>query len=88
MVIDSQGEIGGDPEEVAAMVSDLIKEQDSVTSQLGIDGRGYWTIRGGNSDVLMAKTGDFALAVWTEAGVDHNSLMNEILLNLSGDITL
>ncbi len=87
MVIDSQGEIGGDPEEVAAMVSDLIKEQDSVTSQLGIDGRGYWTIRGGNSDVLMAKTGDFALAVWTEAGVDHNSLMNEILINLSGDIT-
>ena len=86
MVIDSQGEIGGDPEEVAAMVSNLIKEQDSVTAQLGIDGRGYWTIRGGNSDVLMAKTGDFALAVWTESGVDHNRLMNEIMMNLSGEM--
>ena len=55
---------------------------------LGLEGAGHWTLHTGDGSLLLAEAGDVALAIWTEADVDHGRLISQIAALMDGQIDM
>ena len=87
MLIDDAGDLPADAEKLAAQVGETLAGRKAMATDLGLDGRGHWTLHTGDGSLLLAESGEIALAVWTEADVDHNRLINQIASIMEGDMS-
>ena len=87
MLIDSAGELPTDGEQLAREVGETIVGREKIAKGLGFPDSGHWTLHTGDSALLLAHTGDIAIAVWTEANANHTRLVNAAVAALEGEIT-
>ncbi|MBS74026.1 MAG: hypothetical protein CMA91_07270 [Euryarchaeota archaeon] len=87
MLIDDAGDLPATPAELAAQVGETVAGRRALASDLGLDGKGHWTLHTGDGALLLAESGDIALAIWTEADVDHTRLINQIASMMEGDVS-
>ena len=86
MLVDSTGELPGDGDELATQIGKTLADRAAMATNLGIGEAGHWTLHTEESSLLLAEAGDLALAVWTEAAVDHSRLINAVSALLDGKI--
>jgi hypothetical protein len=84
MLIDSVGELPGEAEELAVQVG--IAKYGSLSNNLGLDNEGHWTLRTVDGALLLAQTGEIAIAVWTEANSDHSRIITAATAALDGEV--
>ena len=87
MLIDSAGELPIDGEELAKQVGETIVGREKIAQGLGFSDSGHWTLHSGDGALLLAHTGEIAIAVWTEANANHTRLLNAAIAALEGEIT-
>lgn len=87
MLIDSAGELPTDGEQLAKEVGETIISREKISKGLGFADSGHWTLHTGDSALLLAHTGEIAIAVWTEANANHTRLVNAAVAALEGEIT-
>ncbi len=86
MLIDSAGELPTDGEQLAKEVGETIVGREKVAKGLGFSNSGHWTLHTGDGALLLAHTGEIAIAVWTEANANHTRLVNAAVAALEGEI--
>lgn len=86
MLIDDAGDLPSSAEALASQVGETLAGRKAMASDLGLDGSGHWTLHTGDGSLLLAEAGDVALAIWTEADVDHSRLINQISALMDGEI--
>ncbi len=86
MLIDDAGDLPASPDILAAQVGETLAGRKAMASDLGLTGEGHWTLHTGDGALLLAEAGDVALAIWTEADVDHGRLINQISAMMDGKI--
>ena len=87
MLIDSAGELPTDGEQLAKEVGETIVGREKVAKGLGFPDSGHWTLHTGDGALLLAHTGEIAIAVWTESNANHTRLVNAAVAALEGEIT-
>ncbi|MBF90587.1 MAG: hypothetical protein CMP75_02340 [Flavobacteriales bacterium] len=86
MLIDDAGDLPSDADKLAAQVGETLAGRKAMASDLGLEGAGHWTLHTGDGSLLLAEAGDVALAIWTEADVDHGRLISQIAAVMDGQI--
>ena len=86
MLIDSVGELPGEAEGLAAQVGTAIDARSSLSNNLGLTNQGHWTLHTADGALLLAQTGEIAIAVWTEANSDHSRIITAASAALDGEI--
>ena len=86
MLIDDAGDLPASADLLAAQVGETLAGRKAMASDLGLTGEGHWTLHTGDGALLLAEAGDVALAIWTEADVDHGRLINQISALMDGQI--
>ena len=86
MLIDGAGDLPSSADKLAAQVGETLAGRKAMASDLGLDGSGHWTLHTGDGSLLLAEAGDVALAIWTEADVDHGRLISQIAALMDGQI--
>ena len=86
MLIDDAGDLPSSADKLAAQVGETLAGRKAMASDLGLDGAGHWTLHTGDGSLLLAEAGDVALAVWTEADVDHSRLISQIAAIMDGQV--
>lgn len=86
MLIDDSGDLPASADLLAAQVGETLAGRKAMASDLGLTGEGHWTLHTGDGALLLAEAGDVALAIWTEADVDHGRLINQISALMDGEI--
>ena len=84
MLIDDAGDLPAKADSLAAQVGETLAGRKAMASDLGLEGAGHWTLHTGDGSLLLAEAGQIALAVWTEADVDHSRLINQISALMDG----
>ncbi len=87
MLIDDAGDLPAAADLLAAQVGETLAGRKAMAGDLGLDGTGHWTLHTGDGALLLAEAGDVALAIWTEADVDHGRLINQIAALMDGEIS-
>ena len=86
MLIDDAGDLPASADKLAAQVGETLAGRKAMASDLGLEGAGHWTLHTGDGSLLLAEAGDVALAIWTEADVDHSRLISQIAALMDGQI--
>ena len=86
MLIDDAGDLPASADKLAAQVGETLAGRKAMASDLGLEGAGHWTLHTGDGSLLLAEAGDIALAIWTEADVDHSRLISQIAALMDGQI--
>ncbi len=86
MLIDDAGDLPSSADKLAAQVGETLAGRKAMASDLGLEGSGHWTLHTGDGSLLLAEAGDVALAIWTEADVDHGRLISQIAALMDGQI--
>ena len=86
MLIDSAGELPTKPEQLAKEVGETIIGREKLSQGLGFSDSGHWTLHTGDGALLLAHTGEIAIAVWTEANADHTRVVNAAAAALEGEL--
>jgi len=86
MLIDSAGELPTDAEALAREVGTTLESREQLSSGLGLSSNGHWTLHTGDGALLLAQTGEIAIAVWTEANADHTRIVNSAAAALDGEM--
>ncbi len=86
MLIDSAGELPTDPENLAREVGNSLDSREQLSAGLGLSSSGHWTLHTGDGALLLAQTGEIAIAVWTEANADHTRIVNSAAAALDGEM--
>ena len=86
MLIDSAGELPTDAETLAREVGTTLEGREQLATGLGLSNSGHWTLHTGDGALLLAQTGEIAIAVWTEANADHSVIVNSAAATLDGEI--
>ena len=84
MLIDSVGELPGEAEELAVQVG--VARYGSLSNNLGLANEGHWTLRTVDGALLIAQTGEIAIAVWTEVNSDHSRIITAATAALDGEV--
>ena len=86
MLIDSAGELPTDADTLAREVGTTLEGREQLATGLGLSNSGHWTLHTGDGALLLAQTGEIAIAVWTEANADHSVIVNSAAAALDGEI--
>jgi len=86
MLIDDAGDLPSGAEKLAAQVGETLAGRRAMASDLGLEGAGHWTLHTGDGSLLLAEAGEIALAIWTEADVDHGRLISQIAALMDGQV--
>ena len=86
MLIDSAGDLPANSDKLAVQVGQTLTGRKEMASDLGLEGAGHWTLHTGDGALLLAEAGEIALAVWTEADVDHGRMINQISALMDGQV--
>ena len=86
MLIDSAGELPTDADTLAREVGTTLDSREQLSSGLGFSSSGHWTLHTGDGALLLAQTGEIAIAVWTEANADHTQIVNSAAAALDGEM--
>ena len=86
MLIDSAGELPTDAETLAREVGTTLDSREQLATGLGLSSSGHWTLHTGDGALLLAQTGEIAIAVWTEANADHTRIVNSAAAALDGEM--
>ena len=87
MLIDSAGDLPTDGEILAKEVGETIAGREKLAQGLGFADGGHWTLHTGDGALLLAHTGEIAIAAWTEANADHTRLINAAAAALEGEVS-
>jgi len=87
MLIDDAGDLPAAADLLATQVGETLAGRKAMAGDLGLDGAGHWTLHTGDGALLLAEVGEVALAIWTEADVDHGRLINQIAALMDGEIS-
>ena len=87
MLIDSAGDLPTDGEILAKEVGETIAGREKLAQGLGFAEGGHWTLHTGDGALLIAHTGEIAIAAWTEANADHTRLINAAAAALEGEVS-
>ena len=87
MLIDSAGDLPTDGETLAKEVGETIAGREKLAQGLGFTDGGHWTLHTGDGALLLAHTGEIAIAAWTEANADHTRLINAAAAALEGEVS-
>ena len=87
MLIDSAGDLPTDGEILAKEVGETIAGREKLAQGLGFTDGGHWTLHTGDGALLLAHTGEIAIAVWTEANADHTRIINATAAALEGEVS-
>lgn len=89
MLIDAAGDLPGFGEEeaLASHVYDLLSNMRMEDRpHLAVKGQGHWILHTEEGALLLAQSGDIALAAWTERDANHARLLSATSTALSGDV--
>ncbi|MCH1541292.1 MAG: hypothetical protein L7S56_07700 [Candidatus Poseidonia sp.] len=88
MLIDQSGELPSPAEHLATRIQSILEDIhiEDVHMELGFAGSGHWTLHTNNGSLLLAQSGDIALAVWTEIDANHARLISSASIALEGEI--
>jgi len=86
MLIDSAGDLPTDAEQLAKEVGETIIGREKLAHGLGFSDSGHWTLHTGDGALLLAHTGEIAIAVWTESNADHTRIVNAAAAALEGEM--
>ena len=87
MLIDSAGDLPTDGETLAKEVGETIASREKLAQGLGFADGGHWTLHTGDGALLLAHTGEIAIAAWTEANADHTRIINAAAAALEGEVS-
>lgn len=87
MLIDSAGDLPTDGETLAKEVGETIAGREKLAQGLGFSDGGHWTLHTGDGALLLAHTGEIAIAAWTEANADHTRIINAAAAALEGEVS-
>ena len=87
MLIDSAGDLPTDGETLAKEVGETIAGREKLAQGLGFADGGHWTLHTGDGALLLAHTGEIAIAAWTEANADHTRIINAAAAALEGEVS-
>ena len=87
MLIDSAGDLPTDGETLAKEVGETIAGREKLAQGLGFADGGHWTLHTGDGALLLAHTGEIAIAAWTEANADHTRIINSAAAALEGEVS-
>ena len=90
MLIDHAGDLPGlgAEETLASEIHELLSgmRPESLSSELGMKGRGHWTLHSGDGALLLAQSGEISVAVWTEKDANHARLLSSASIALEGEL--
>ena len=90
MLIDHVGDLPGLGEE-ERLASELHELMNSMGGQAlhtgwGMSGQSHWTLHTESGALLLARSGEISLAVWTEKDANHARLLSSASISLEGEI--
>ena len=59
---------------------------EDINLGLGLGPSGHWTLHTSDGALLLAQSGEIALAIWTERDANHARLLSSASLMLEGDV--
>ena len=90
MLIDHVGDLPGlgEEERLASELHEMMTAMggQDLHSQWGMQGQSHWTLHTENGALLLARSGEISLAVWTEKDANHARLLSSASIALEGDI--
>ena len=86
ILIDSMGDLPGEPEHLAATVASISEVMNAQQENLGGDGNGYASLNMGDASLLLASSSTIVLAIWTELDANHARLLTDVVAKLDGEI--
>ena len=89
MLIDYAGDLPGfgKEEALASHVYDLLSNMRMEDHpHLAVKGQGHWILHTDEGSLLLAQSGDIALAAWTERDANHARLLSAAATALGGDV--
>lgn len=86
MLIDDVGQLPADAEQLAAQIGTTLESRSSLSQNLGLSDAGHWTLHTADGALLIAQSGEIAIAVWTEANSDHSRIINAAATSLDGEV--
>ena len=90
MVIDHAGDLPGlgAEEALASELHEMLAgmRPDRLSSELGMNEQGHWTLHSGDGALLLAQSGEISIAVWTEQDANHARLLSSASVALEGEL--
>jgi len=88
MLIDESGDLPREAEALASQIHSILSDirVEDVNLGLGLGPSGHWTLHTSDGALLLAQSGEIALAIWTERDANHSRLLSSASLMLEGDV--
>lgn len=88
MLIDESGDLPRDGDALATQIHSILSDirVEDINLGLGLGASGHWTLHTSDGALLLAQSGEIALAVWTERDASHSRILSSASLMLEGDV--
>ena len=88
MLIDESGDLPRDADALATQIHSILSDirVEDINLGLGLGASGHWTLHTSDGALLLAQSGEIALAVWTERDANHSRILSSASLMLEGDV--
>ncbi|HJM54939.1 MAG TPA: hypothetical protein QGI72_01690 [Poseidonia sp.] len=88
MLIDDVGDLPRDAESLSAQIHSILSDirVEDINLGLGLGPSGHWTLHTADGALLLAQSGEMALAIWTEKDANHARLLSTASMLLEGEI--
>ena len=90
MLIDHVGDLPGlgEEERLASELHELMSGMggQDLHNGWGMNGQSHWTLHTESGALLLARSGEISLAVWTERDANHARLLSSASISLEGEI--
>ena len=88
MLIDEVGQLPRDGDSLSDQIHSILSDirVEDINLGLGLGPSGHWTLHTSDGALLLAQSGEIALAIWTERDANHSRLLSTASLLLEGEI--
>ena len=88
MLIDEVGQLPRDADSLSNQIHSILSDirVEDINLGLGLGPSGHWTLHTSDGALLLAQSGEIALAIWTERDANHSRLLSTASLLLEGEI--
>lgn len=88
MLIDESGDLPREADALATQIHSILSDirVEDINLGLGLGASGHWTLHTTDGALLLAQSGEIALAVWTERDANHSRILSSASLMLEGDV--
>ena len=88
MLIDEVGNLPRDADSLSTQIHSILSDirVEDINLGLGLGPSGHWTLHTSDGALLLAQSGEIALAIWTERDANHARLLSTASMILEGEV--